>query len=52
MKIDKKLMRVLLDLGDKPLIVIGPPSSGKTTIITTLGLMRHELMLIHNLHDA
>ncbi|ADN50451.1 hypothetical protein Vdis_1063 [Vulcanisaeta distributa DSM 14429] len=37
-------MRVLLDLGDKPLIVIGPPSSGKTTIITTLGLMRHKLM--------
>ncbi|WP_243666334.1 hypothetical protein [Vulcanisaeta sp. JCM 16159] len=44
MSIDKKLARILIDLGDKPLIVIGPPGSGKTTIVTTLGLMRLRLM--------
>ncbi|WP_243671565.1 hypothetical protein [Vulcanisaeta sp. JCM 16161] len=44
MRIDKKLARILVDLGDKPLVVIGPPGSGKTTIVTTLGLMRLKLM--------
>ncbi|WP_243677807.1 hypothetical protein [Vulcanisaeta distributa] len=39
-------------------MVIGPPSSGKTTIITTLGLMRRKLMgssityMTHKLSDA
>ena len=42
--IEKKLTRILLDLGSRPLMVIGPPGSGKTTIVTALGLMRLRLM--------
>ncbi|MGC8608070.1 MAG: hypothetical protein ACP5L5_10995 [Vulcanisaeta sp.] len=44
MKVEGKIMRILLDLGDRPLTVIGPPGSGKTTMITALGLMRHKLV--------
>lgn len=43
MNIEKKLTKILLDLGDRPLTVIGPPGSGKTTIITVLGLMKYVL---------
>ncbi len=39
----KKMTRILIDLGDKPLTVIGPPGSGKTTITTTLALLKHKL---------
>ena len=56
--IERKLARILLDLGNRPLVVIGPPGSGKTTIVTALGLMRLRLVgssmiyVTHKLSDA
>lgn len=47
-----------MDLGDRPLIVIGPPGSGKTTFVTTLAMtahlmgMKNTLYLTHKPSDA